>query len=132
MKYLLDTNICIYLIKQRPVQVLNRLQALAIEDVGVSAITVAELSYGAAKSAYPDRNRLALAAFLAPFGVLPFSTPAADVCGRIRAELEHRGTPIGAYDLLIGAQALADGLVLVTNNEREFRRIPGLSVENWV
>lgn len=132
MKYLLDTNICIYIIKQQPQQVIGRLRTLDVSDVGVSAITVAELQYGAAKSAFPDRNRLALAGFLAPLEILDFTAAFADTYGRIRADLERSGTPIGAYDLLIAAQALAGGLTLVTNNEREFRRIPGLAVENWV
>ena len=132
MKYLLDTNICIYLIKQRPSRVIERLQTLKIDDVGVSAITVAELQYGAAKSACPDRNRLALTGFLAPLEILDFTAASAAVYGRIRADLERSGTPIGAYDLLIAAQALSGGFTLVTNNEREFRRILGLTVENWV
>lgn len=132
MRYLLDTNICIYLIKKQPVRVIERFQTLALGDVGVSAITVAELEYGAAKSAFPDRNRLALVSFLAPLEILAFSDADAIVHGQIRADLEAGGTPIGAYDLLIGAQALAQGLTLVTNNEREFKRIPGLNVENWV
>jgi len=132
VRYLLDTNICIYLIKKQPVRVVERLQTLALGDVGVSAITVAELQYGAAKSAFPDRNRLALVSFLAPLEILAFTDTDAVVYGRIRAALEASGTPIGAYDLLLGSQALAEGLALVTNNEREFRRIPGLIVENWV
>ena len=132
MKYLLDTNICIYVIKQKPVQVIERLQTIEPGEIGISAITVAELEYGAAKSAFPDKNRLALVKFLAPFEILPFTDTAAMVYGRIRADLEQSGLPIGAYDLMIGAQALAGGLTLVTNNEREFGRIAGLQVENWV
>ena len=131
MKYLLDTNICIYLIKQKPVQVIERLQRMAIDDLGISVITLAELEYGVAKSAFYERNKLALAGFLAPLEILPFSETAAAVYGNIRADLERSGVPIGAFDCLIGAQALAGNLTLVTNNEREFRRIPGLTVENW-
>ncbi len=132
MKYLLDTNICIYVIKQKPFQVLERLQATAPGEVGISAITGAELQYGAAKSAFPERNQLALVKFLAPFEILPFNGTAAILYGNIRASLERSGQPIGAYDLLIGVQALTAGLVLVTNNERKFRRIAGLQVENWI
>lgn len=132
MRYLLDTNICIYLIKQKPVQVIERLQATAIGQVGISTITVAELEYGAAKSACRDRNKLALAKFLAPFEIMPFTMTSTDIYGRIRTDLEKRGLPIGPYDLLIAAQAMAENLVLVTNNEREFSRIPELVCENWV
>jgi tRNA(fMet)-specific endonuclease VapC len=100
--------------------------------MGISAITVAELMYGIDKSAYPEQNKLALIKFLAPFEILSFSEAAATAYGRIRTDLERQGAPIGAYDLLFAAQALGEGLILVTNNEREFRRIDGLAVENWV
>jgi tRNA(fMet)-specific endonuclease VapC len=132
MKYLLDTNICIYIIKQKPPQVIGRLQKLAVNEIGISIITLAELEYGVAKSSFPERNRLALVRFLAPFEILPFSETAAVAYGRIRSDLEKNGQIIGPYDLLIGAQALSEKLTLVTNNEREFLRIPGLAIENWV
>ena len=132
MRYLLDTNICIYLIKQKPVQVIERLQATAIGQIGISVITVAELEYGAAKSACRDRNKLALVKFLAPFEIMPFTMISTGIYGQIRSGLEKSGLPIGPYDLLIAAQALAENLTLVTNNEREFRRIPELVCENWV
>jgi tRNA(fMet)-specific endonuclease VapC len=130
--WLLDTNICIYLIKRRPERVLQRLRALDISTVGVSSITVAELQYGVAKSARPDENALALAALLAPLDVLAFDDSAAAVYGAVRAALERAGTPIGSLDLLIAAHARTLGRTLVTNNVREFSRVDGLKVENWV
>lgn len=132
MKYLLDTNICIYIIKQKPPQVLERLQKLKVNEIGISVITLAELEYGVAKSNFPERNKLALIQFLVPFEILPLSETAAAVYGRIRSDLEKKGLIIGPYDLLIGAQALSEKLTLVTNNEREFQRIPGITIENWV
>lgn len=132
MKYLLDTNICIYIIKQKPPQVIGRLQRLEVNEIGISVITLAELEYGVAKSSFPERNKLALVQFLAPFEILSFSETAAAVYGRIRSDLEKSGQIIGPYDLLIGAQALSERLTLVTNNEREFQHIPGIAIENWV
>ena len=131
MRFLLDTNICIYCIKQKPRAVLDRFRQLPVSAVGVSAITVAELEFGVFKSADPARNRAALLAFLAPLDIAPFDDRAAEEYGRIRAHLQAQGTPIGPLDTLIAAQALSLGTTLVTNNEREFRRIPGLGVENW-
>lgn len=132
MKYLLDTNICIYIIKQKPSIVLERLQKVKVNEIGISVITLAELEYGVAKSGFPERNKLALIQFLVPFEISPFSETAAAIYGRIRSDLEKKGQIIGPYDLLIGAQALSENLTLVTNNEREFQRIPGLMIENWV
>jgi len=129
--WLLDTNICIYLIKRKPERVLQRLRALDIATVGVSSITVAELQYGVAKSARPEHNALALAALLAPLDVCAFDDAAAAVYGGVRAELERAGTPIGSMDLLIAAHALALGRTVVTNNTREFGRVTGLTVEDW-
>ncbi|MDN5330880.1 MAG: tRNA(fMet)-specific endonuclease VapC [Tepidanaerobacteraceae bacterium] len=132
MKYMLDTNICIYIIKKKPTEVIERFKKLDIGDICISSITLAELWYGVEKSQYKEKNRAALAAFIAPFEILPFSDKAATSYGEIRAFLEKRGESIGAYDLLIAAHALSENLTLVTNNVREFARIPGLSVENWV
>ncbi len=132
MKYLFDTNICIYIIKRQPTTTVDRIRSTAAEDVGISTITFAELAYGAAKSLYPDRNRLALLEFLVPFTILDFDQAAATHYGSIRATLEAKGKPIGAMDMLIAAQASSRGLVLVTNNAGEFRRVGGLLVENWV
>ena len=130
--WLLDTNICIYLIKRKPEAVLRRLRGVDIAQVALSSITVAELQYGVAKSTHPEQNMLALAAFLAPLEVEAFDDAAAAVYGRIRADLERRGTPIGSMDLLIAAHALALGRTIVTNNTREFIRVVALKVEYWV
>jgi len=132
VRYLLDTNICIYIIKKRPTEVLERLVSLDPEEVGVSSITVAELEYGVAKSSRPRQNREALLNFLAPLQILAFDDQAAQHYGKIRAYLERKGQTIGAMDLLIAAHARSLSLTLVTNNEKEFSRVPGLTVENWV
>lgn len=129
--WLLDTNICIYLIKGKPQRLLDRLREQAISTIAVSSVTVAELQYGVAKSARPEQNALALAAFLAPLGVEPFDDAAAAAYGPVRAGLERAGTPIGSMDILIAAHALALGRTVVTNNVREFDRVAGLKVENW-
>lgn len=131
MRYLLDTNICIYVIKRRPPQVLARLQRCAVGDLGLSTVTLAELEYGVAKSQEPVRHHAALAAFTLPLEVIPFDAPAAAAYGPIRATLARQGTPIGAMDLLIAAHARSLGVILVTNNVREFGRVPGLQIEHW-
>ncbi len=132
MRFLLDTNICIYVIKQKPSSVKQRLQAIDSSDIGIFIVTLAELEYGAAKSQNPERNRQILTTFCAPFEIVGLSEEDARILGNIRADLERRGQPIGSYDLLIAAQALSRSLTLVTNNVREFSRIEGLIVENWV
>jgi tRNA(fMet)-specific endonuclease VapC len=129
--FLLDTNICIYLIRKRPAKVLERLMTCSPEVVAVSVVTYCELSFGVSKSQAKQRNREALELFLAPFQVLEFPAGAALAYGEIRAELGRKGTPIGAMDLMIAAHALSIGATLVSNNLREFRRVPGLAVENW-
>jgi tRNA(fMet)-specific endonuclease VapC len=129
--FLLDTNICIYLIKKQPKKVLERLMVCSPEEVALSVVTVGELSYGAAKSKAKAKNRDALELFLAPFQVLPFTANAAHIYGDVRAALERRGTPIGSMGLLIAAHALALDCTLVSNNLREFKRVPGLATENW-
>jgi len=131
MRYLLDTDTCIYLIKRKPKSVLIRLLQVSLGDVGISAITLGELEYGVQKSARCADNRAALAAFLRPFEILPYDRSAAGNYGKIRAHLETAGQTIGALDMLIAAHALAGNLTLVTNNEREFRRVPGIKLENW-
>ena len=131
MKYLLDTNICIYLINERPAGVLAKFKRHRIGDVGVSSVTVSELAYGVAKSG-SARNRAALDAFLTSLTAIEYDTEAAFVYGELRSALERKGTPIGPLDLLIAAHALSRQLVLVTNNEKEFRRVGKLKVENWV
>jgi tRNA(fMet)-specific endonuclease VapC len=131
MRYLLDTNICIYLLKGGYPRLDARLQQCAAGEVGVSAITVFEMAYGAHKSAQPARNQAALSAFFLPLFLAPFDARAGALAGEIRAILERAGTPIGPNDLLIAAHALALDVPVVTNNEREFRRVPQLQVENW-
>ncbi len=132
MSYLLDTNICIYLIKSRPPQVKARFEQISIGQIGISSITLAELQYGVEKSQATTRNQLALNQFIATLQVHPFGEAATLQYGQIRTYLEKQGTPIGALDTLIAAHAMSLGLTLVTNNLKEFQRIPGLSVENWV
>ena len=132
MKYMLDTNICIYLIKKKPVSVLNRLSKIKIKEVGISSITLSELEYGAAKSSNPDKNRVALIQFASLLEIYNYDAQAAREYGIIRADLERSGKIIGAMDMLIAAQAKGLNLILVTNNEKEFNRIPGLKIENWV
>ena len=131
-KYLLDTNICIYIIKKKPLQVIQKLQSLDISDVAISSITLSELEYGVSKSAAVEKNKLALTQFLAPIETIDFDDKSAEVYGRIRAHLEKRGTPIGPLDTLIGAHALSLGYTLVTNNTKEFERIPDIELENWI
>ena len=134
MRYLLDTNICITMIKQRPLRVMEKFRACDVGDIGISAITVSELWYGVAKSlnqASKAANSKALRQFLLPLNVVNFDDRAAEAYGEIRAALEQAGEPIGGMDLLIAAQAVSLGIPLVTNNERKFTRVPDLIVENW-
>lgn len=132
MRYLLDTNICIYLIKKQPQSMLQKFTTCVVGEIGISAITVAELEYGVSKSLYQSRNQQALKRFLSPLIVVPFDERAAVVYGEIRAALEKKGTPIGSLDTLIAAHALSLGVTLVTNNIKEFERVPNLDYENWV
>ncbi len=132
IRYLLDTNICIEMIRGRSPEVVARLRRRKIGTIGISAITLAELQYGVAKSSDPERNLVALAHFCAPLEVCPFDHGAASSYGQLRAHLEGAGTLIGPLDTLIAAHALALSVAVVTNNEREFRRVPGLRVENWM
>jgi len=131
MKLLLDTNICIYIIKQKPASVLQRFLEYQIGDIGISSITLAELRYGVAKSAYREKNSKALNEFIIPLEVVSYDESAAQAYGDIRASLEKAGTPIGSMDMLIAAHALSLGIPLVTNNTREFLRIPTLILIDW-
>lgn len=131
MQYMLDTNICIYAIKNRPASVLASLRAHESAGIGLSSITVAELFFGAEKSG-SARNLVALRHFLEPLEIADFDQTAAEAYGRLRNVLERDGTPIGPLDTQIAAHALALGVSLVTNNTREFTRVPGLRLENWV
>lgn len=130
--YMLDTNICIYAIKNKPEQVLNRLKENLHSGICISAITLAELKHGVEKSNYPDKNNMALLRFLSIMKVLPFTDIAANEYGKICAFLQKRGTIIGTMDMLIAAHAKSNNMILVTNNVREFERIPDLQIENWV
>ena len=129
---LLDTNICIHIIKRKPISTLQHFQRYQPGDIGISAITLAELQYGVAKSQAQQRNQDALDEFLIPLEVLPFSDSATHAYGQIRASLERQGKIIGANDLLIAAHALSLDALLVTNNTREFERVSDLQLANWV
>jgi len=129
--YVLDTHICIYVINARPSGVLARFRQQRLGEIGVSSVTAAELAFGVAKSG-SERNRQALEMFLAPLEVLPFDAAAIWHYADLRAALERQGQPIGALDTMITAHSLALNAILVTNNTREFARVPGLRLENWV
>jgi tRNA(fMet)-specific endonuclease VapC len=131
LRRLLDTNVCIHVIRRRPQTVLRRFEDYGIGEVGVSSVTVAELRYGAEKSSRPEQNFEALGRFLLPLEVLVFGEEAAAAYGQVRAGLERAGTPIGPLDTLIAAHAVSVSVTLVTNNTREFRRVPGLEIEDW-
>jgi tRNA(fMet)-specific endonuclease VapC len=128
---MLDTNICIYAIKNRPAELRERFNSLT-DQLCISAITLAELIYGAEKSARPVENLAVVDQFAARLEVLAFAQKAAAHYGQLRAELERAGQPAGAYDMMIGGHARSEGLILVSNNPREFRRMKGLRIENWI
>ncbi len=131
MIFMLDTNICIYTIKQKPQKVIDRVRALRMSELGTSSIVLSELEYGAEKSSNPVKNKVALMQFLAGIDIVGYDAAAARHYGEIRIYLESNGQTIGAMDMLIAAHARSLGVILVTNNEKEFRRIPGLKIENW-
>ena len=132
MEFLLDTNICIYIIKRKPSNVIKRFTQTEISQIGISSITLSELSYGISKSSRPEQNQVALAQFAAPLEIVPYGDDAAQYYGELRAHLEKQGTPIGSLDMLIAAHALSLGCTLVTNNEKEFIRVPNLKINNWI
>lgn len=131
MSYMLDTNICIYAIKNKPVQVLKKIKENLSDQLCISAITLAELEYGVEKSLYPEKNRADLFKFLSILDILPFNDSAAAEYGNICTYLQKQGTPIGIMDMLIAGHARAEKMILVTNNVREFKRVPNLEIENW-
>ncbi len=131
MRFMLDTDMCIYIIKKHPPRVEERFRELNPFEVGISAVTLAELEYGVTKSSKPERNRDALTGFLAPLEIASFDDGAALHYGDIRGLLEKKGNPIGSMDLMIASHARSLSVTLVTNNVREFTRVPGLKVENW-
>lgn len=130
--YMLDTNICIYIIKQKPPNVIERFKQTEISQIGISSITLSELFYGVSKSSKPEQNQIALAQFVAPLEILAYDDEAAHHYGGLRAGLEKQGTPLGSLDMLIAAHAISLNCVLITNNEKEFSRIPNLRIDNWV
>ena len=131
MKYMIDTNICIYAMKNKPEVVSQRIEEHLPLDVCISTIVLAELKHGIYKSANREKNESALNNFLRVFEILPFDAEAAIEYGKICAHLQKQGTPIGTMDMLIAAHALSKSLTIVTNNVREFERVPGLVIENW-
>lgn len=131
MTYMLDTNICIYVMKNRPERVLEQFRKELDRGICISSITLAELEYGMKHSSNPVKNEQSLLKFLLPLSILPFGQAAASAYGEIRAYLQRKGTPIGPLDMLIAAHARAENMILVTNNVREFERVPGLELENW-
>lgn len=132
MQCMLDTNICIYIIKRKPMEVIERFRLFQISQVCVSSITVSELEYGVIKSSKPAKNHAALAQFMAPIEILPYGDAAAQHYGELRVYLEKHGNPIGALDMLIAAHALSIDCALITNNKKEFERVPHLTIDNWV
>ena len=132
MKVMLDTNVCIAIIKRKPPQVLQRFTAYKVGEIGISWVTLAELEFGVAKSQHREQNQAALDEFVLPLEIASFDHQAAKAYGRVRAALEKKGMPIGALDMMIGAQALSLGVTLVANNTREFSRIKGLTVVDWL
>lgn len=129
--YLLDTNICIYALKGTYPKLAEKLLSVHPDKIKISAVTVFELEYGAAKSKWGSRTRETLRMFLSSFEILPFSDKDAISCGIIRAELASCGTPIGAYDVMIAAQGVSRRLTVVTHNTGEFERVPGIVLEDW-
>ena len=132
MRYMLDTNICIYAIKNKPKEVIERLEEHESSEICISSVTYAELIHGVEKSKAVNKNRIALTLLLADIEILPFDANAAESYGEIRAELERKGTPIGPLDMMIAGHAKSLGYTVVTNNIKEFERIVGLRFENWV
>ena len=131
MRYILDTNFCIYAIKHKPEKMFQKLQQVDPEDVCVSSVTYAEFVHGVEKSAAVERNRLALYVLLANIEILHFDAEAANCYGKIRADFEKKGMPIGTLDMMIAGHAMSKGYTVVTNNVKEFSRVSNLKIENW-
>ncbi|AKH77990.1 PIN domain protein [Leptospira interrogans str. FPW1039] len=129
--YLLDTNICIFLIKKKNATLLENLKKKLNKDLFVSSLTVAELEFGIQKSEFKEKNKVALIEFLTIFNILSFSDKDVESYGIIRADLERKGNVIGSIDMLLAAQAIANNYIFVTNNTKEFKRIKALKIENW-
>ena len=131
MRYMLDTNICIYVIKNKPSWVKEKFSSLSPIDLCISSITTSELLYGAEKSKYPAKNKEALERFLSPLNIVDYGYKASLAYGKIRTFLEKTGNIIGSMDLLIAAHALSLNVTIITNNEKEFKKVKNLKVENW-
>ena len=131
MKYLLDTNICVFALRDKQRVVADRIRQHANDGIAISTVTVAELRYGADKSSQPDANHDKISKFLMPFPIVDFDSGAADAYGAIRADLERRGQLIGSLDMLLAAHAVSRGLIFVTHNTSEFQRVVGLAIEDW-
>lgn len=130
--YLLDTNICIYFMKNKYPDLTKRLMSYDPSELMISSVTVFELEYGASKSGWGEKTRQKMLLFLAPFTILPFDANDAFSTGRIRGYLTQAGTPIGPYDVMIAGQGLSRNLTVITHNVKKFSRVPGLKVEDWV
>lgn len=132
MKYMLDTNTCIYAIKNKTDQIIDKMRERISEGICISSISFAELEHEMERSLYPDKNQLMLLKFLVPIEIVPFDSKAAMKYGKIKADLEKEGNTIGTMDMMISAHALSEDMAIVTSNVEEFERVPGLKVENWV
>ena len=131
MKYLIDTNICIYIMNKRPIAVIHKFKQFDVDEICVSTITVSELQYGVSRSRDRRLNKQRVEEFLTPFEISAYDEPAANIYGDIRHQLEKSGETIGPLNLMIAAHALSRNFVLVTNNEKEFKRVKNLKIENW-
>ncbi len=132
LRYLLDTDICIYITKRKPMSVFNKFEQLDVGSVGMSVVTYGELVYGVGKSSRPKKTMAFLEELIGLIPPLPLSTEVAKHYGKTRNHLAKKGKPIGNNDIWIASHALAMGLILVTNNQKEFLRVPKLKIENWV
>ncbi len=132
MMFLIDTNICIYIMNDHPPEVIQKFRKIGVGNISISSITVSELQYGACKSKQIKKNIKRLDEFLSPFEILAYDENASNYYGKIRSQLEKQGNIIGPLDMLIAAHALSENLTLITNNEKEFKRVKSLKVENWI
>jgi tRNA(fMet)-specific endonuclease VapC len=132
IRYILDTSVCVEILRGRADNAVNRIRECADDEIGISIITLAELQYGTARSNRPEHHAEVVIDFVTPLVVLPFDAEAAKVYGEVRAALERAGTPIGPLDTLIASHAISVNAAIVTNNVREFQRVAGLHVENWL
>ena len=132
MIYMLDSNICIYIMKERPEQVVKKFQTLHAGDIAVSSVILSEMAFGAYNSQHCEKSLSLLKSFMVPISVLPYTEHVAYFYGEIRAYLQNKGSVIGQLDIMIAAHALSENATLVTNNTREFKRVKNLKLENWV